>query len=169
MALSGQVKPWFATEKRPARLVMELPGTAVAGTIVRRYVQGPVREIACYQDTPRSVRVAIALDHPIGSGWHCRRTEGGIELDLGARSPHGAYRFAGIIYNINTGEPVAGVNVNVHGFQIRTNASGRFQFQALPSGQLLVSVAAAGFAPQSFLIRVPEESSYNLFLVPSQH
>jgi hypothetical protein len=81
--------------------------------------------------------------------------------------PRAGHPFSGTIYNINTGEPLAGVRVVIAGRTTLTDREGRFVLAGLPAGALPVVVSAAGFASQSFQILVPEDKSLSLNLVPS--
>lgn len=82
---------------------------------------------------------------------------------------HGTNSFTGTVFHINTGEPIAGVHVNIGGHTSTTDASGRFSVQGLPPGRLQLVVTASGYASQSFDIIVPEDKSISLNLVPALH
>jgi hypothetical protein len=81
--------------------------------------------------------------------------------------PRTGHAFSGTVYNINSGEPLAGVRVTIGSLAAVSDKDGRFEVLGLATGAHTVSVAADGFSRQTFTILVPDDKSISLNLVPS--
>ena len=135
------------------RASVDLTGTADPGDVIR--IDGGAT-LAIGSTNPDGT---WSIDAPLSPNTlnilEVRRDFGGgylsdaVQVSVSQTDQSGSGVVRGVVVGQGAGSPLVGASVSIHGQSTTTDSGGRFEFDALPAGRVVVRVDHPGYVPQA--------------------